>query len=144
MSGPVYYNSDNTPINCLTQWDRDLILVVSGAETSPTPVFHFSNKKSKMSLPVTPTVSNSKLSVKIPNILLQDALPIIVDIYYRFSDGSARNKYTTIIPVIPKARPSGYEYVEVDTPVNAVEEIVISDYMPGGTAKLWIDTSDIA
>ena len=143
MADLTYYYSDNTPMNYLTQWDKDITLIVKGAETTPVPVFHFSNKNSRVSLTVKPTTGSGSLSVKIPNILLQESLPVIVEIYYELSDGSSRTKYSTHIPVMPKARPTGREYVEVDDEIDALEEIVVSDYAPSGPALLWVDTSDV-
>lgn len=143
MAVPVYYNPDDTPMSYLTQWDKNLTLIVKGAETSPVPDFHFSNKKSKTALVVKPTVSSGSMSAKIPNVLLQDALPIIVDMYYQLSDGTYKTRYTTLIPVIPKSRPSDYEYVEPDGYNDIGEEVVISDNDPGSIALLWVDTSDV-
>ena len=112
MFSVTLYDAAGYKISNLTQWDIDQTLVVKGTGLDTVPVFHFCNKVSKAALVVNATTSGDDLVVKIPNILLQQALPIIAYMYYEHTDGSARTMHTITIPVTPRVKPNDYEFVE--------------------------------
>lgn len=112
MFSVTLYDAAGYKITNLTQWDIDQTLVVKGTGLDTVPVFHFCNKVSKAALVVNATTSGDDLVVKIPNILLQQALPIIAYMYYEHTDGSARTMHTITIPVTPRVKPNDYEFVE--------------------------------
>jgi hypothetical protein len=82
MPQVIYCDSNGDPIDHFTQWDVNQKLVVKGADTSSAPEFHFSNCFSKAALVVQSVVSEDIISANIPNVLLQQALPLIVHMYY--------------------------------------------------------------
>lgn len=105
-------DSSNKPLQYYTQWDSNQVLKISGLDTSAVPVFHFFNKYSKVALVVSPIVSEASIVVKVPNILLQQATPLVVQLYYQNVDNSAKTEHTLTIPVRPKPKPADYEYKE--------------------------------
>lgn len=145
MSRVLYYNSDGTPMSYLTQWDKNISLVVKGADVTSVPDFHFSNKNSKKALVVKSTIDGEDLYAQIPNALLQEGLPITVHIYYTSEDGSSRTKYSVTIHVVSRAEPNDYEYsdsgFQYSDCIQVDGDIVINDVDPGGTSLLWVDTS---
>lgn len=145
MSRVLYYNSDGTPMSHLTQWDKNISLVVKGADITSAPDFHFSNKNSKKALVVKSTIDGEDLYARIPNVLLQEGLPITVHIYYTSEDGPSRTKYSVTIRVVPRAEPNDYEHsdsgFQYGDCTKADIEIEIGDSDPGGSSLLWIDTS---
>lgn len=112
MSEIACYDSSGRVTEFLTQWDTDQTLVIKDSSEISVPVFHFCNKESKVALVVTPSVSGNDISAKIPNILLQQALPLIVYLYYEHTDGSAKTIHTITLPVRPRVKPDDYEYNE--------------------------------
>lgn len=145
MSRVLYYNSDGTPMSYLTQWDKNILLVVKGADVTSVPDFHFSNKNSKKALVVKSTIDGEDLYAKIPNALLQEGLPITVHIYYTSEDGSSRTKHSVTIHVVSRAEPNDYEYsdsgFQYSDCIQVDGDIIINDSDPGGTSLLWVDTS---
>lgn len=110
MSNIICYDSDNNVLKTLYQWDNNQTMTVRGVDMPPTPVFHFCNRLSNLALVVSPTVSGTDLIVKIPNILLQQAEPIIAYLYQNTDDNSYRTMHAIHIPVIPRPKPDDYEY----------------------------------
>ena len=98
-------------ITSLTQWDVNQTLYIENWEYE-TPVFHFCNTKSKMSLIVTGEYNDGVLTAKIPNILLTEAYPIIAYLYVYDDDDSGTTMHVIRIPVRAKPKPEEYEYVE--------------------------------
>lgn len=132
MAGITCYNIDGTPLSHLTQWDKNIVLVLKGAETSPEPEIHFSNKRSQTAIIVDPEISGDSISVEVPNVLLEDGYPLTVRIYYTYDDGSSRTRYTKFINVQPKARPD--DYVGTDPDGDGGGEVDLSDY----AKKEWV------
>ena len=106
------YDSDNNLLKTLYQWDNNQTMKVSGITMPPMPSFHFCNRLSNIALVVTPEVSGSDLIVSIPNILLQQAEPIIAYVYQGTEGDGNRTMHTIHIPVIPRPKPDDYEYEE--------------------------------
>lgn len=141
MTGVTCYNSDGTPLNYLTQWDKNITLVLKGVETSFDPVIHFSNRLSKKALIVNPVIGDDFISAEIPNVLLEHKLPVSVRVYYTYEDGSSRTKYTKFINVIPKPKPSNFMGSD-NGGAGSGGGYVAQSAPPGDTSALWIDTGD--
>lgn len=112
MSDIVCYDSDGKVFNHFTQWDRNRNIIIRGADVTTVPVLHFYNKNSKTALVVNPSIQNSDIFAPIPNILLQEAHPIIADVFYT-NNGSSKSKYNIRLPVLPKPKPDDLLYTEV-------------------------------
>lgn len=104
----------------LTQWDTDQSLIITDSGLVAAPEFHFCNKNSKEALVVPSTIADGTITVKIPNILLQEGTTIIAYIYAYTSTTSGKTLATIRIPVRPRPEPSDYEYVENIEYVSAV------------------------
>lgn len=142
MSEVVCYNPDGSYLEHFTQWDVDRTLVIKGVEISPEPQIHFSNCMMKRSIVVDPIISQNNVHVKIPNEVLQDALPVSVGVFYKDTTSGGVTRYTMFIPVIPKIRPYGYEYTEVNGGIilNPSNAIIVSDRTPTNRSVLWFNT----
>lgn len=121
MTNVICYDSDGNVLESLTQWDVGQSLVIKGISSTITPTFHFCNKRSTRALVVPSEVNADGIGAKIPNILLQDGIPLIAYIYYQKNEDSARTMYTVTIPVTPRTKPFDYEYEENIGYTNWVE-----------------------
>ena len=106
------FDSDGNVLKALYQWDNNQTLTVQGLDMPPIPVFHFCNRLSNLALVVTPTVSGTSVTVNIPNILLQQAEPIIAYVYQDTENDGYRTMHAIHIPVIPRPKPDDYEYTD--------------------------------
>lgn len=113
------FDSDGNVLKALYQWDNNQTLTVQGLDMPPIPVFHFCNRLSNLALVVNPTVSGTSvmdkidyLTVNIPNILLQQAEPIIAYVYQDTENDGYRTMHAIHIPVIPRPKPDDYEYTD--------------------------------
>lgn len=114
-------------INKFYQWDIDQKIVINleGCDVNylkNAPEVHFCNSSRKEALVVRSTVSNhDTITVDVPNVLLQEAYPLLVYVY--LTDASDSSSQKTIlyseIPVRKRAKPSDYLYVENITRVTA-------------------------
>lgn len=115
-------------ITNLTQWDVNQSLTIKNTGLTSAPLFHFCNKNSKEALVVKSTLEDNTITVKIPNILLQEGIPIIVYLYAYSSLTSGKTLATVKIPVRPRPKPSDYEYVgNIDVISLALIEDRIND-----------------
>ena len=156
----VCHDAQGYKLEYYTQWDTNQVAVISGIELSPTPRVRFSNKRSKVSLVVKPELTDDGIRVDVPNVLLQQPFPIIINIFYEYNDDSAKTRYIFNIPVVPSKIPEDYmmtqnvEYVcWADVKYRAeilIDElpqnrklIVIQDEEPADLYDvLWFDTSE--
>ena len=106
------FDSDGNVLKALYQWDNNQTLTVQGLDMPPIPVFHFCNRLSNLALVVNPTVSGTSVTVNIPNILLQQAEPIIAYVYQDTENDGYRTMHAIHIPVIPRPKPDDYEYTD--------------------------------
>lgn len=114
-------------INRFYQWDIDQKIVINleGCDANylkNAPEVHFCNSSRKEALVVRSTVSNhDTITVDVPNILLQEACPLLVYVYLTDADDSSSQKTILYseIPVRKRAKPSDYLYVENITRVTA-------------------------
>lgn len=154
MSRIICYDADGNKLNNLVQWDKNPLLLISGVPVEPVPECHFYNKYSKVSIPLTPEISNGRLMVRVPTELLQYDLPISISFYYTYQDESSSTEYTITIPVYPKPMPDGVSrsssYVDTSDANATAGDIRIgkSAYVDGKrvtgvmTGDGGIDTSD--
>lgn len=114
-------------INRFYQWDIDQKIVINleGCDVNylkNAPEVHFCNSSRKEALVVRSTVSNhDTITVDVPNILLQEACPLLVYVYLTDANDSSSQKTILYseIPVRKRAKPSDYLYVENITHVTA-------------------------
>lgn len=114
-------------INRFYQWDIDQKIVINleGCDVNylkNAPEVHFCNSSRKEALVVRSTVSNhDTITVDVPNILLQEACPLLVYVYLTDANDSSSQKTILYseIPVRKRAKPSDYLYVENITRVTA-------------------------
>lgn len=114
-------------INKFYQWDIDQKIVINleGCDVNylkNAPEVHFCNSSRKEALVVRSTVSNNDtITVDVPNVLLQEAYPLLVYVYLTDADDSSSQKTILYseIPVRKRAKPSDYLYVENITRVTA-------------------------
>lgn len=117
----ICYDSDGNPLNKLTQWDIGQTVSVRGIETSILPSFHFCNSNSEKAIVVSPELKGDALVANIPNVLLQEPLPIMAYIYYVRSSDSAKTMYSFMIKVNPRKQPDDYNFKENIDYINWVE-----------------------
>lgn len=97
--------------DCLTQWDTNQVLKITGLNVTTAPTILFFNRAKVTASPVASTLNKDVVSVPIPNGLLQDPYPIIA--YIRVASGGSNNTIGKIkIPVVPSAKPEDYEFIE--------------------------------
>lgn len=114
-------------INKFYQWDVDQKIVINleGCDVNylkNAPEVHFCNSSRKEALVVRSTVSNhDTITVDVPNVLLQEAYPLLVYVYLTDANDSSSQKTILYseIPVRKRAMPSDYLYVENITRVTA-------------------------
>lgn len=114
-------------INKLYQWDIDqkIVINIEGCDVNylkNAPEVHFCNSSRKEALVVRSTVSNhDTITVDVPNVLLQEAYPLLVYVYLTDANDSSSQKTILYseIPVRKRAKPSDYLYVENITRVTA-------------------------
>lgn len=115
MNEILCFDANGNSIDKLAQWDTNLELYINW-EYSVTPIFHFSNTNSKRILVVKGTVEDTTAKVNIPNILLQEASPLVIFVYLEKDTPSGYLTGETIynfkIPVHEKAKPEDYKYFE--------------------------------
>lgn len=114
-------------INRFYQWDIDQKIVINleGCDKNylkNAPEVHFCNTSRTEALVVRSTVSNNDtITVDVPNILLQEAHPLLVYVYLTDANDSSSQKTILYseIPVRKRAMPSDYLYVENITRITA-------------------------
>lgn len=114
-------------INKFYQWDIDQKIVINleGCDVNylkNAPEVHFCNSSRKEALVVRSTVYNhDTITVDVPNVLLQEAYPLLVYVYLTDANDSSSQKTILYseIPVRKRAKPSDYLYVENITRVTA-------------------------
>lgn len=161
MEDFIIYDKRGLPLEFLTQWDQNQVMVIQGIEISPAPVFRFSVATSIASIVVKPTVSYGVVSVDIPNILLTQCKPITVHINYEYDEGDSKTRHVFNIPVIPCKQPEDYRMTEnvkyvswarvsrqaQDLISQLAEErfvVVVGDTEPIEPAVIWFDTSTLS
>ena len=159
MDELICYDLYGNPLEFLTQWDQNQVIVVKGVDLSPTIAVRFANQASKVSLVVKPTIVGRSLRIDVPNILLTQSLPITFYINYEYDDGYIKTMHVLHLPVIPCKRPEDYEmYQNVDyvswvelaeiasdiiaTLENERVVFFVGNTEPEENDVLWFDTSE--
>lgn len=102
---------DNYTVDCLTQWDVNQQMKITGLNLETTPTILFSNRVSVTATPVTAKIESGAVVCSVPNGLLTTAYPITA--YVRVTVNGQTNTLCKItIPVIPSVKPEDYEYLE--------------------------------
>lgn len=112
MTDCTIMDTKGNKIRYLTQWDANQKIIVELPQNiSIAPEVHFCNKHSRKALIVQSTLSGNKITVDVPNILLEE--PYVIYVYiYLIDDNSGKTVKSTVIPVRKRAKPDDYEYVE--------------------------------
>ncbi len=108
------YESDGiTRLNYLTQWDMGQTVAIDNiCQLTDDPTIFFCNRLSNESLRVKASIKDGKIYAKVPNILLQEPLPIVGYVYNHTADDIAKTVMVFRIPIRPCQKPSDYLYVE--------------------------------
>jgi len=105
------YDKYGVEIERLTQWDINVSLKIYDFPYDIAPVCHFASRFDKTAKTVTTTLDGTTVSVKVPNILLNESKPIKIFVFlYDSEEDTGRTIYTIELPVSPKPRPDDYEY----------------------------------
>lgn len=107
-------------VDSVTQWDKDRVLQILGVEVED-PVLHFTNSDMEKSIERTGTYADGKITVTIPNSVLQVALPVLVYIGM-YEDNEFKVVEKMRIPVNPKNKPLDYVLEATDTEVYSFNE----------------------
>ena len=94
------YDQFGNTLSWFYQWDVGYSIQIGGVVLDPVPVVYLGTVHNPGSYVVTPTVSNSRLIVHIPNVLLQQDSPILVFLEYSGIIGR--------IPIVPRSIPDNY------------------------------------
>lgn len=132
MQELICYSVDNPDeaVIELSQWDKGQSIIIKDTGLDVAPDFHFCNQNSEEALVVSsPDVildeTTGYITVKIPNIILQEPLPIIMFMYENrvLEDDEITYLGQSIgvakIWVKARLKPSEYKYVENITSINA-------------------------
>lgn len=111
MENIICYDSEGQLLSHYTQWDVNQKLVISGADISSAPDFHFLNTLQRDAYVVKSQISGNFLIASVPDELLQHDVPIIVHIYYV----PGTTEYTVRIPVMPRRKPDNYIYTDTES-----------------------------
>lgn len=114
------FDSNGDSIDHFNQWDinQKIVIKLYGCDDDYLkypPVVHFSNSKSKEARRVRSTVTDGNtLTANVPNVLLQESLPLFISVYLTDSDNetSQRTILSDEIIVRKQPKPSDYYYIE--------------------------------
>lgn len=106
----VYDSSGNNLTN-LVQWDENVNVYIQHPDISKAYNVHFFNSSCCHALVVESSYSENKLKVKIPNVLLTQALPIMGYVYIT-KDDESKSLYGFSLTVRKRPQPSNYVYVD--------------------------------
>lgn len=122
MNIAIYESDGITVLTHFTQWDTNRTIIISGLDLSEPPACQFYNAHSKRAIVVASELSGSDIIVPVPNLILQEGLSLIIDVYREtapngtpISDLSLTEGkviYTFRVPVTPRPKPEDYEYTE--------------------------------
>lgn len=103
------YNTYST--DCLTQWDTNQVLKITGLDMKVAPTILFSNRVSLTPEPVSASLLNGVVTCDIPNGLLTKSYPVTAYIRQTI-DGTTTTIGKIKIPVIPSPEPEDYVFIE--------------------------------
>ena len=121
------------------QWDLDQLLQLTEIEGDLD--VHFWQEGQSEALVVEPTKADGVLSVAVPNILLQNALPIKVYIWRK--DIGAWTAHQQVFQVIGRGKPADYVYTETEIKgYEALEKRIEALEENGGGSSDEVDLSN--
>lgn len=136
------YDSYGNSVDSFTQWDLDWILTINLEDynLSFAPEVHFCNKNSKMALIMQSTVNadGKSITVKVPNILLQESYPVFIYVYLNDNkDSSTKTIVFDEVPVKKRTKPDDYVYTEEDmdiltAKIHAIAKVYVDDRFKEG------------
>lgn len=143
--GVTLYDSDNNVIEYLTQWDVNRVIKIDGLELPYAPSIHFYNRLSKSAYVVPTQMSDGIIVANIPNILLQEAVSIIADVYTQTtSGGEGKTVYSASMVVRARAKPGNYEYIENIEYIDFAELQSKVEYIEDWIEGFGTDTLEVA
>lgn len=162
MANLICYDLQGCPVDYFTQWDLNITIDILGVDTAADPRVCFRNKLSKEPIVVRPSVIDDGIRVEIPNELLQQAIPVIIEVFYEYNDGCLRTKHIFSIPVVPSLRSTAHRLVQNIDYVDWIklqararnlmndinwekpeDIIIVDDDEPEISDILWFDTSAV-
>lgn len=105
------YDRNGAPITELRQYDRDVLVHIREPGVASAVPVHFFNRSSKQALVVKTEYAAGTLKAKIPNILLEDDLPVTGYLYVT-TDTESRSLYGFTITVRHRPIPGDFVHVE--------------------------------
>lgn len=99
------YDGKNNPFTHLTQWDKNQKVIIKNVVSPTTPTAHIRNSPCEEPTLCVSSYSGTTLTVNIPNILLEQPLPLTIYINLNNSSSLLEALYTIRIPVIPREEP---------------------------------------
>lgn len=96
----------------LFQWDCDQVVVFDEIDSEGEDLYeaHFANRKSEVAYAT--NIKDNEATI--PNVLLQDSLPIMVYVYKISDEGLGYTDFRKEFKVIPRTRPEDYIYAETE------------------------------
>lgn len=108
------YDTDGLRITSLAQWDKSVYICIKNTDISETTTeVHFFHKDDVYALVVEGSVASNTVTVKVPDKILQDALPVFGYVY-RTESETTRSEYGFKLNVLPRAKPAEYAYGDDD------------------------------
>lgn len=112
----------NYVVDSLYQWDVNRDLVISGLNLSVAPEIHFANANMDRAIVKQATLEGGVVTVRIPNSLLQEALPIKA--YVGIYEGDTFKVIETVeIAVIAKTKPFDYAIEDTDEEIYSFKKL---------------------
>lgn len=119
----VNFNAYNNYVtDSLHQWDKNQDLSIHGLNLEAPPEIHFANVTMDRAIVKQSELVGGVVKVRIPNTLLQIALPIMAYIG-RYEDQTFTVIETVEVPVIAKPRPTDYVFEDTDGEVYSYNRL---------------------
>lgn len=150
MSNIKCFDANGDLLKRMYQWDVNQTILVTGLPDAVT-IFHFCNAGSDEAYVVVPTVTDEGYIVKVPNVLLENEVPIIMYSYQETGDEAFRTTFMIHIPVIPRIKPADYEFEDnvdhmtlasVDARISRLINTVTGEGVEGDVSAEVIDMRD--
>lgn len=127
MKDIICYNMNGEVINYFTQWDRKQKIVIRSADVPYVTEFHFCNSYSDTAKIVIGNDQDDMIIVEVPDILLQQASPLVIHLYGYGEDGLARTYHTVRVPVHPRPKPDNYQTSGDSSNLRVLESVFTLD-----------------
>lgn len=116
------YNADGEYIDSLVQWDQGQVVYIDNLESGAIPNVHFafSGNENSWEFSNITSLSNNKIKVNIPNVVMQSCGRL--HLYFVYGDGATyTTKYVAIITIKEKPKPDDYVYKDDNTSVSLAQ-----------------------